>query len=139
MKTSEKKEVKEKAKKEDSQKVKNIKFHILAIFCIIIFCASTRPTVVLGFSFLGEYCSRIPSKDIFWSGIIISPYYSADLRCLSTSYMKIPAATEALSELIFPSMGSFIIKSHFFWMRALIPKPSEPITRAQPPVRSVSQ
>ena len=27
MKTSEKKEVKEKAKKEDSQKVKNIKFH----------------------------------------------------------------------------------------------------------------
>ena len=32
MKTSEKKEVKEKVKKEDSQKVKNIKFHILAIF-----------------------------------------------------------------------------------------------------------
>ena len=66
-----------------------------------------------------------------------TPYYFA-LRCLTASYMKIPAATDALSEFILPNIGSFTIKSHFFCMSGLMPKPSEPITKAAAPVRSVS-
>ena len=68
MKTSEKKEVKEKAKKEDSQKVKNIKFHILAIFCIIIFCASICPVTMQNDTYytikIGEHIINTKTVDM---------------------------------------------------------------------------
>lgn len=40
------KNAKIKEKKEDSQKVKNIKFHILAIVCIIMFCVAISPVTL---------------------------------------------------------------------------------------------
>ena len=49
------------------------------------------------------------------------------------SYMRMPAATEALSELILPFMGRETIKSHFSLTRRLMPFPSEPTTRATLP------
>ena len=68
MKTSEKKEVKEKVKKEDSQKVKNIKFHILAIFCIIIFCASICPVTMQNDTYytikIGEHIINTKTVDM---------------------------------------------------------------------------
>ena len=68
MKTSEKKEVKEKVKKEDSQKIKNIKFHILAIFCIIIFCASICPVTMQNDTYytikIGEHIINTKTVDM---------------------------------------------------------------------------
>ena len=53
--------------------------------------------------------------------------------CLAISYIRMPAATEALSELILPFIGSDTMKSHFSRTRRLIPLPSEPTTRATAP------
>jgi len=44
-----------------------------------------------------------------------------------------PAATEALSEFIFPFIGNDTMKSHFSLTSLLIPLPSDPITRPTPP------
>ena len=53
--------------------------------------------------------------------------------CLATSYMSTPAATEALSEFIFPFIGIDTMKSHFSLTSRLMPFPSEPITSPTPP------
>lgn len=61
-----KSEVKE--KKEDSQKVKNIKFHILAIFCIILFCISICPVTLQNDTFytirIGEHIVNTKTVDM---------------------------------------------------------------------------
>ena len=48
-----------------------------------------------------------------------------------------PAATEAFSELMFPFKGRDTTKSAFSFTRRPTPLPSEPITRAVGPVKSV--
>ena len=68
MKTSEKKEVKKRERKEDPQRVKNIKFHILAIFCIILFCASICPVTLQNDTYytikIGEHIINTKTVDM---------------------------------------------------------------------------
>ena len=49
----------------------------------------------------------------------------------TTWYIRTPAATDALRELIFPNIGKLIIASHFFATNLPMPFPSLPITMAQ--------
>ena len=72
MKTSEEKMLKKKKRKEDSQKVKNIKFRILAIFCIVLFCASICPVTLQNDTYytikIGEHIintKTVDMQDIF--------------------------------------------------------------------------
>ena len=53
--------------------------------------------------------------------------------------MVTAAAADALSELTCPFMGRLSTKSQFSLIRRPIPSPSEPMTRAIGPVRSVLQ
>ncbi len=68
MKTSEEKMLKKKERKEDSQKVKNIKFHILAIFCIVLFCASICPVTLQNDTYytikIGEHIINTKTVDM---------------------------------------------------------------------------
>jgi hypothetical protein len=48
-----------------------------------------------------------------------------------------PAATEALRELILPFIGRDTITSHFSRTRREIPLPSLPMTSAAPPLKLV--
>ena len=68
MKTSEEKMLKKKKRKEDSQKVKNIKFHILAIFCIVLFCASICPVTLQNDTYytikIGEHIINTKTVDM---------------------------------------------------------------------------
>ena len=52
---------------------------------------------------------------------------------------NLPAAAEALSELTFPFIGRLTVKSQLSRTRRPIPSPSEPMTSAIGPVKSVSQ
>ena len=53
--------------------------------------------------------------------------------------MIIEAAAEAFREFILPAMGMLTIKSQLSRTSLPIPSPSEPITIAQEPVKSVLQ
>ena len=68
MKTSDEKKLKKKEKKEEPQKVKNIKFHILAIFCIILFCASLCPITLQNDTYytikIGEHIINTKTVDM---------------------------------------------------------------------------
>ena len=68
MKTSEEKMLKKKERKEDSQKVKNIKFHILAIFCIVLFCVSICPVTLQNDTYytikIGEHIINTKTVDM---------------------------------------------------------------------------
>lgn len=60
--------IKKKQKVEDSQKVKNIKFHILAIVCIIMFCAAICPVRLQNDTFytipIGEHIVQTKAVDM---------------------------------------------------------------------------
>lgn len=59
------------------------------------------------------------------------------IRLRSTSYMRMPPATEAFRDVMFPSMGRETRKSHFSLIRREIPLPSEPMTSPTGPEKSV--
>ena len=56
--------------------------------------------------------------------------------CLATSYIIMLDATEALSDVILPLIGSESTKSLFSLMSLPTPEPSEPTTRATAPLKS---
>lgn len=83
---------KKKQKVEDSQKVKNIKFHILAIVCIIIFCASICPVTLQNDTFytipIGEHIVKtktVDMQDIFsWHELPYTyPHWAYDVMIYS--------------------------------------------------------
>ena len=54
------------------------------------------------------------------------------------SYMRMEPATEALSELMRPTIGMRTMKSQASFVRRLMPLPSLPTTSTSGPVRSAS-
>ena len=95
-----------------------------------VFEGSEAPCSVFCFDFLTS--ARISSISLS-EFLFIFSFKAFTYLCLAISYIKIPAATDALSELTLPFIGSDTIKSHFSFTRRLIPLPSEPMTRATEP------
>ena len=93
------------------------------------FLISARSSSIL-ISFLSDIVSLPLQKvsSLFFYFAFISE------RCLEISYISMPAATEALREVIFPFMGRDTIKSHFSFTSLPIPFPSEPITSPTGPL-----
>ena len=54
--------------------------------------------------------------------------------CLTTSYITIPAETDAFNDVIVPFIGIFSNTSQFSFTNLLIPNPSLPITIETEPV-----
>ena len=71
----------------------------------------------------GAACTRCADANSPYNGL----YKCPENTCNCNDY----TSTEAFNELIFPSMGRLIIRSHFLAVKLPMPFPSLPITKAQ--------